>query len=195
MAAYRTLVARLSKQTRKMWVTDVLNNSFLRCNWSPLASSSSGLHSSWTIFVHSYLLLENLLLWNDHWISTWQLHRLAVEHDRTPELTRVCDLCLFNQLTCLRSTFRLIEAWEKMFGCRFFDQFRTTDFPMLIGVGRCTPEEKLWFAPPDYQHRVLMKGDRLTRNNQQATQESVLNGLKVFKEEFDRNGIHLVSCK
>ena len=83
--------------------------------------------------------------------------------------------------------------WEEKFGCRFFDQFRTEDYPMLIGIGRCTPEEKLWFSPPDYRYQVLLKGDRLARNREEATEKSVLNELKIFKEEFDRNEIDLVS--
>ena len=88
-----------------------------------------------------------------------------------------------------------MEMWEHLFGYCFFDQYLTTDFPMLIGIGRCTPEEKLWFSPPDYRYQVLMRGDRLTQHHEQATRESVLKELKLFRDKFHRNEIELVSWK
>lgn len=49
--------------------------------------------------------------------------------------------------------------------------------------------EKALFTPSDFRYRFLIEGD------EGATEESVLNQLKMFKKDFDRNEINLVSWR
>ena len=64
---------------------------------------------------------------------------------------------------------------------------------MLIGVRRAAFEETTRFSPPDYRHKLLMRGQLLSKIDAVATKESVLSELIVFKENFDRNETNLVS--
>lgn len=86
-----------------------------------------------------------------------------------------------------------MQTWEKVFGHRFFHQYKTEDFPMLIAVRRAAIEEKTRFSPPDYRHELLMEGNRLAKIDEVATKASVLRELKTFKESFDHNETNLVS--
>ena len=86
-----------------------------------------------------------------------------------------------------------MQTWEKIFGDRFLDRYQTEDCPMLIAVRRPAFEMDTRFPVPDYHHELLMKGPRLAKIDEVATETSVLTELKMFKEEFDQNEVELVS--
>lgn len=64
---------------------------------------------------------------------------------------------------------------------------------MLIAVKRAALEEKTRFSTPDNKFEALMKGHRMAKNDEAATEASVLRELKIFKVYFDQNETNLVS--
>ncbi len=87
----------------------------------------------------------------------------------------------------------MIELWQQVFPLEHLEEFSIDECPALIGITRLFYEEKDGPVSSDYQLKSLLKGDRLTRTQNNVTCEMLLNELVNFKEECDENLQALVS--
>ncbi len=87
----------------------------------------------------------------------------------------------------------MIERWQQVFPLEHLEEFLIDECPVLIGITRLFYEEKDGSVLSDYQFKSLLKGDTLTRTQNNVTREILLNELVNFKEECDENEQALVS--
>jgi len=87
----------------------------------------------------------------------------------------------------------LIKLWQEVFPLEKVEEFSIAGCPALIGITRLSYEEKNGPVSFDYQFISLLKGDTLTRTQNNVTREMLLNELVNFKEEYDENQQALVS--
>ena len=64
---------------------------------------------------------------------------------------------------------------------------------MLFGVMRLFEEENDGLVRSAYQCKLLLKDDALTRTRKKSSRETILNELKIFKEECNTNEQALVN--
>lgn len=65
--------------------------------------------------------------------------------------------------------------------------------PLLIGIMRRSTTESSWVFPSDYEFRVILENDRISRTGEAVTCTTVLQELLDFKESYEKNEKDLVS--
>jgi len=80
-----------------------------------------------------------------------------------------------------------------MFSMQHLDLSSVEQCPMLIGIMRRSEGEKGWSITSDYEFKLLLTGDTLTRTSEKLTPETLLSELIIFKKKCDDNEQALVS--
>jgi hypothetical protein len=88
----------------------------------------------------------------------------------------------------------LIQIWREIFFTEFFNVSIAEQCPMLIGIMGRSAEAKDWsLTSGEYEVKILLNSDTLTRTHEKLTCDSLLRELINWKEEFDENEQALVS--
>ncbi|CAF3792056.1 unnamed protein product [Rotaria sordida] len=90
---------------------------------------------------------------------------------------------------------QLIQIWSEMFSIEFLNVSIAEQCPMLIGIMRRSARTKDWSLTGEYEVKLLLNGDTLTRTQERSTYETLLRELIIFKEEFDDNEQALISSQ